>query len=52
MIFFVVGPPPPPPPPPKLLVNVSAGFSGISDLRLVDNCLKTTEYDGIGENEL
>ena len=33
------------------LTNFSANFSGISDLRLVDNCLKMTEYDVIGGNE-
>ena len=33
------------------LVNFSADFSGISDLRLVDNCLKMTAYDVIGGNE-
>ena len=35
-----------------LLVNISADFSGISDLRLVDNCLKMTAlYDVIGGHE-
>ena len=34
-----------------ILVNFSADFSGISDLRLVDNCLKMTAYDLIGGNE-
>ena len=33
------------------LVNFSKDFSGISDLRLVDNCLKMTAYDVIGCNE-
>ena len=35
----------------KILVNFSAIFSGISDLRLVDNCLKMTAYDVTGGNE-
>ena len=35
----------------KILVNFSADFSGISDLRLVDNCLKMTAYDVTGGNE-
>ena len=35
----------------KILVNFSADFSGVSDLRLVDNCLKMTAYDVIGGNE-
>ena len=35
-----------------MLVNFNADFSGISDLRLVDNCLKMTAlYDVIGGNE-
>ena len=29
----------------------SADFSDISDLRLVDNCLKMTAYDVTGGNE-
>ena len=29
----------------KIVVNFSADFSGISDLRLVDDCLKMTAYD-------
>ena len=35
------------------LVNFSADFPRISDLRLVDNCLKMTQtaYDVIGGNE-
>ena len=33
------------------MVNFSADFSGISDLRLVDNCLKMTAYDVTGGNE-
>ena len=35
----------------KILVNFSAEFSGISDRRLVDNCLKLTAHDVIGGNE-
>ena len=35
----------------KILVDFSKDFSGISDLRLVDNCLKMTAYDVIGCNE-
>ena len=35
----------------KILVNFSKVFSGISDLRLVDNCLKMTAYDVIGGTE-
>ena len=35
----------------KMLVNYSADFSGISDHRLVDNCLKMTAHDVIGGNE-
>ena len=34
-----------------MLVNFSADFSGISDLRLTDYCLKLTAYDVIGGNE-
>ena len=34
-----------------MLVNFSADFSDISDLRLVDNCLKMTAYDVTGGNE-
>ena len=34
-----------------ILVNFSVNFSGISDLGLVDNCLKMTAYDVIGGNE-
>ena len=37
--------------PGKILVNFSADFSGISDRRLVDNCLKLTAYEVIGGNE-
>ena len=33
------------------MVNFSADYSGISDLRLVDNCLKMTVYDMIGGNQ-
>ena len=35
----------------KILVNFRTDFSGISDLRLVDNCLKMTAYDVICGNE-
>ena len=35
----------------KIFVNFRADFSGISDLRLVDNCLKMTAHDVIGGNE-
>ena len=35
----------------KILINLSADFSDISDLRLVDNCLKITAYDAIGGYE-
>ena len=35
----------------KILVDFSEDFSGISDLRLVDNCLKMTAYDVIGCDE-
>ena len=31
----------------KILVNFNEDFSAISDLRLVDNCLKMTAYDVI-----
>ena len=34
-----------------ILVNFSADFSGISDFRMVDDCLKMTAHDGIGGNE-
>ena len=33
------------------MVNFSADFSGIRDLRLVDNGIKTTGYDVIGGNQ-
>ena len=33
------------------LVNFSADFSGISDLRSVDNCLKMTSHNGFVDNE-
>ena len=32
----------------KILINFNADFSDISDLRLVDNCLKMTAYDVTG----
>ena len=35
----------------KILVNFSEDFSGISELRLVDNCLRITAYDVTGGNE-
>ena len=35
----------------QILVNFSADFSDISDLRLVNNCLKITAYDITGGNE-
>ena len=35
----------------KILINFSKDFSGISDLRLADNCLKMTAYDVLGCNE-
>ena len=35
----------------EIFVNFSADFSGISDFRSVDNCLKITAYDVIGGNE-
>ena len=37
----------------KILINFtfSADFSDISDLRLVNNCLKMTTYDVTGSNE-
>ena len=35
----------------KILVTFSEDFSGISDLRLVDNCLKVTAYNLIGDYE-
>ena len=34
----------------KTSVHFSAGF-GLSDLRLVDDCLKMIVYDDIGDNE-
>ena len=33
------------------MVNFSANYSDISDLRLVNNCLKMTAYDVTGGNE-
>ena len=37
----------------KALKNIGQfQFSGISDLRLVDNCLKMTAYDAFDGNEL
>ena len=35
----------------KILVNFSTDFSGISDLKWVDYCLKMAAYDIIGSNE-
>ena len=35
----------------KILVNFNADFSDISDLRLVNNCLKMTAYDVTCGNE-
>ena len=35
----------------KVRKNFGADFSGISDRRLVDNCLKLTAHDVIGGNE-
>ena len=37
--------------PERILVNFSADFPRISDLRLVDNCHKMTAYDVIGDYE-
>ena len=34
-----------------ILINFSADFSDISDLRLVENCLKMTAFDVTGGNE-
>ena len=33
------------------IVQFQYRFFGISDLRLFENCLKMTAYDGIGGNE-
>ena len=35
----------------EILVNFSEDLSGISDLRLVESCLKMTAYDAIGGNK-
>ena len=35
----------------KKMVNFSEDFPGISDLRLVDNCLKMAAYDVMGGNK-
>ena len=33
------------------MVNLSGDFSRIIDLRLLDNCLKVTAYNSIGDYE-
>ena len=35
----------------KILINFNVDFSDISDLRLVDNCLKMAANDVTGGNE-